>query len=123
MSHREIIVYMQIGAITVAIFLALLVGAAALTKALNRREAQTDQKNAKQEQYSNPKVIQKNNTEFEEKISAGKLLMPRQIKKGLKYFKEVSSMSINRLFPNNKIFFVNLFVSYIFSCLFCSLIK
>ena len=41
---------MQIGAITVAIFLALLVGAAALTKALNRREAQTDQKNAKQEQ-------------------------------------------------------------------------
>ena len=41
---------MQIGAITVAIFLALLVGAAALTKALNRREVQTDQKNAKQEQ-------------------------------------------------------------------------
>ena len=41
---------MQIGAITVAIFLALLVGAAALTKALNRRQAQTDQKNAKQEQ-------------------------------------------------------------------------
>lgn len=35
---------MQIGAITVAIFLALLVGAAALTKALNRRQAQTDQK-------------------------------------------------------------------------------
>ena len=50
MSHRQKIVYMQIGAITVAIFLALLVGAAALTKALNRREAQTDQKNAKQEQ-------------------------------------------------------------------------
>mgnify|MGYP000214151425 CR=1 FL=1 len=46
MSHRQKIVYMQIGAITVAIFLALLVGAAALTKALNRREAQTDQKNA-----------------------------------------------------------------------------
>lgn len=41
---------MQIGAITVAIFLALLVGAAALTKVLNRREVQTDQKNAKQEQ-------------------------------------------------------------------------
>ena len=50
LSHRQKIVYMQIGAITVAIFLALLVGAAALTKALNRREAQTDQKNAKQEQ-------------------------------------------------------------------------
>ena len=44
LSHRQKIVYMQIGAITVAIFLALLVGAAALTKALNRREAQTDQK-------------------------------------------------------------------------------
>ena len=50
MSHRQKIVYMQIGAITVAIFLALLVGAAALTKVLNRREVQTDQKNAKQEQ-------------------------------------------------------------------------
>ena len=50
LSHRQKIVYMQIGAITVAIFLALLVGAAALTKVLNRREVQTDQKNAKQEQ-------------------------------------------------------------------------
>ena len=36
LSHRQKIVYMQIGAITVAIFLALLVGAAALTKALNQ---------------------------------------------------------------------------------------
>ena len=34
LSHRQKIVYMQIGAITVAIFLALLVGAAALTKEL-----------------------------------------------------------------------------------------
>lgn len=41
---------MQIGAITVAIFLALLVGAAALTKALNNRQSQTDNKTAKQEQ-------------------------------------------------------------------------
>ena len=41
---------MQIGAITAVIFLALLVGAAALTKALNHRQAQTDQKNEKQEQ-------------------------------------------------------------------------
>lgn len=54
---------MQIGAITVAIFLALLVGAAALTKALNRRQAQTDQKNAKQEQ-------QEENTASEDDNSA-----------------------------------------------------
>ena len=61
----------------------------------------TKRKNAKQEQYSNPKVIQKNNTEFEEKISAGKLLMPRQIKKGLKYFKEVKPFAADYI-PNTR---------------------
>lgn len=50
LSHRQKIVYMQIAAITAAIFLALLVGAAAFTKALNNRQAQADNKTAKQEQ-------------------------------------------------------------------------
>lgn len=58
-------------------------------------------KNVKQEEYSNPKVIQKNNIEFEEKISAGKLLMPRQIKKGLKYFKEVKPFAADYI-PNTR---------------------
>ena len=39
MSYRQKIVYMQITLITVAIFLGLLVGAAALTKVMNNRQA------------------------------------------------------------------------------------
>ena len=50
MSYRQKIVYMQITLITVAIFLGLLVGAAALTKAMNNRQAQNSEKTASQEQ-------------------------------------------------------------------------
>ena len=58
-------------------------------KLISKEKIQNKRKNLKQEQYNQPKTIQKNSTDFEEKVSAGKLLMPRQIKKGLKYFKEV----------------------------------
>lgn len=50
MSYRQKIVYMQITLITVAIFLGLLVGAAALTKVMNNRQAQNSEKTASQEQ-------------------------------------------------------------------------
>lgn len=50
MSYRQKIVYMQITLITVAIFLGLLVGAAALTKVMNNRQAQNSEKTARQEQ-------------------------------------------------------------------------
>lgn len=50
MSYRQKIVYMQIILITVAIFLGLLVGAAALTKVMNNRQAQNSEKTASQEQ-------------------------------------------------------------------------
>ena len=50
MSYRQKIVYMQITLITVAIFLGLLVGAAALTKVMNNRQAQKSDKTASQEQ-------------------------------------------------------------------------
>ena len=50
MSYRQKIVYMQITPITVAIFLGLLVGAAALTKVMNNRQAQNSEKTASQEQ-------------------------------------------------------------------------
>lgn len=50
MSYRQKIVYMQITLITVAIFLGLLVGAAALTKVMNNRQAQNSEKKASQEQ-------------------------------------------------------------------------
>ena len=49
-SYRQKIVYMQITLITVAIFLGLLVGAAALTKVMNNRQAQNSEKTASQEQ-------------------------------------------------------------------------
>ena len=50
MSYRQKIVYRQITLITVAIFLGLLVGAAALTKVMNNRQAQNSEKTASQEQ-------------------------------------------------------------------------
>lgn len=50
MSYRQKIVYMQITLITVAIFLGLLVGAAALTKVMNNRQAQNSEKTVSQEQ-------------------------------------------------------------------------
>ena len=50
MSYRQKIVNMQITLITVAIFLGLLVGAAALTKVMNNRQAQNSEKTASQEQ-------------------------------------------------------------------------
>lgn len=50
MSYRQKIVYMQITLITVVIFLGLLVGAAALTKVMNNRQAQNSEKTASQEQ-------------------------------------------------------------------------
>ena len=50
MSYRQKIVYMQITLITVAIFLGLLVGAAALTQVMNNRQAQNSEKTAGQEQ-------------------------------------------------------------------------
>ena len=50
MSYRQKIVYMQITLITVAIFLGLLVGAAALTKVMNNRQAQNSEKTSSQEQ-------------------------------------------------------------------------
>ena len=50
MSYRQKIVYMQITLITVAIFLGLLVGAGALTKVMNNRQAQNSEKTASQEQ-------------------------------------------------------------------------
>ena len=50
MSYRQKIVYMQITLITVAIFLGQLVGAAALTKVMNNRQAQNSEKTASQEQ-------------------------------------------------------------------------
>ena len=50
MSYRQKIVYMQITLITVAIFLGLLVGAAALTKVMNNRQAQNSEKTASKEQ-------------------------------------------------------------------------
>ena len=50
MSYRQKSVYMQITLITVAIFLGLLVGAAALTKVMNNRQAQNSEKTASQEQ-------------------------------------------------------------------------
>lgn len=58
MSYRQKIVYMQITLITVAIFLGLLVGAAALTKVMNNRQAQNSEKTAsqeKQEETTEPK--------------------------------------------------------------------
>ena len=54
MSYRQKIVYMQITLITVAIFLGLLVGAAALTKVMNNRQAQNSEKTASQEQQEEP---------------------------------------------------------------------
>lgn len=59
MSYRQKIVYMQIALITVAIFLGLLVGAAALTKVMNNRQAQTDEKTAKQEQQEENTEVKK----------------------------------------------------------------
>ena len=58
MSYRQKIVYMQITLITVAIFLGLLVGAAALTKVMNNRQAQNSEKTAsqgQQEETTEPK--------------------------------------------------------------------
>lgn len=62
---------------------------------------QDKRKNIKQEEFSNSKTLQKNNTEFEGKVNVSKLLMPRQIKKGLKYFKEVKPFAADYI-PNTR---------------------
>ena len=70
-------------------------------KLISKDRTQNKRKNMKQEQYNQPKTIQKSNTDFDEKLSAGKLLMPRQIKKGLKYFKEVKPFAADYI-PNTR---------------------
>lgn len=67
----------------------------------NMEYSNMKQSNIEQEQPNASKNIKKNNDEFEEKISAGKLLMPRQIKKGLKYFKEVKPFVADYI-PNTR---------------------
>ena len=62
MSYRQKIVYMQITLITVAIFLGLLVGAAALTKVMNNRQAQNSEKTASQEQQEETTEPQKDDS-------------------------------------------------------------
>lgn len=70
-------------------------------KSISKDKIPNKRKNIKQEQYNQPKTIQKNNKDFDEKLSAGKLLMPRQIKKGLKYFKEVKPFAADYI-PNTR---------------------
>lgn len=62
MSYRQKIVYMQITLITVAIFLGLLVGAAALTKVMNNRQAQNSEKTASQEQQEETTELKKDDS-------------------------------------------------------------
>ena len=70
-------------------------------KSISKDKIPNKRKNIKQEQFNQPKTIQKNNKDFDEKLSAGKLLMPRQIKKGLKYFKEVKPFAADYI-PNTR---------------------
>lgn len=71
LSYRQKIVYMQIGVITVAIFLFLLVGAAALTRLMNSRQQQKGEQSVKQEQQmptddASESTAQKDNTTKED---------------------------------------------------------
>lgn len=70
-------------------------------KIISKDKTQDKQKNIKQDKFNSQKEIQKNNSEFEEKVNMGKLLMPRQIKKGLKYFKEVKPFAADYI-PNTR---------------------